>query len=128
MAIDKTVVLNLLQEKGFLKFKPFSIDANLELYAYYTEEHDKKIFHFCDNKLHELTRKDIGLKDGILFILGTKDSYSLMEEYTHVKGHNGQVIESNSDDGLLIGEDNAILNSFINGYFKISKYHYSLNQ
>lgn len=126
MNIDKNVISNLLSEKGILKFKPFNLNDNTEIYAYYTEEQGKSIFHFCDNKLRELTRNDIGLKDGILFILGTKDSYSLMSEYTHVKGHNGQVIERDSDDGWLIGEDNVILQFYINGYFKISEYRYVL--
>ena len=126
MNIDRNVVSKLLQDKGFLQFKPFNLNDGNEVYAYYSEEHGKKTFHFCDNKLHDLKRKDIGLQDGVLFILGTSEAYSLMEEYTHVKGHHGQDIDPYHDDGWLIGEDNTILSFSVNGYFKVSEYRYVL--
>ena len=46
MNIDKNVISNLLSEKGILKFKPFNLNDNTEIYAYYTEEQGKSIINF----------------------------------------------------------------------------------
>ena len=121
MSLDKSIIDTLLQEKGIMKFKPFYLtNSNKDVYAYYKSEKDYNYIHFCDSKLNELSRKDIGLDDGLLFILGTNENYSILDEYCHVKGHRGQILEEGYDDGWLIENDNKIKVFFLNGYFKIS--------
>ena len=127
MNIDKNIVLTLLQEKGILDFKPFILYDKRKFYAYRKEEHGQSIFHFCDEKLQELERKDIGLC-GALFILVTDDSYSFSRTklYTEMKDINEHGIQNDTNKYWLINKDNTIIDSNIREYFAIAPCHYVL--
>ena len=114
------MISNILKEKGYLDFKPFSY-GNKEVYCYRTKNESINEFHFCDSDLKELSRDDIGLPSGPIFVLGINEEYKILEEGCDVKDK-----LSYHKVCLLVDRNNIIRNFAVNGYVKLNDNYYVL--
>ncbi len=120
MNISSSLISNILREKGYLDFKPFSY-GNKEVYCYRTKNESINEFHFCDSDLNELSRDDLGLPSGPIFVLGINDEYEILKEGCDVKDK-----LSYHKVCLLVDRNNIIRNFAVNGYVKLNENYYVL--
>ncbi len=109
--MDK-VVINFLKQYGIEELKPFADKDGIYVY-----KKEGKI-NFCDSELNTVTKKDLELSDGILFIVQQEDRYKLASkdgEYEHIIEIGSELdYQAINNNCLIVNSQTAFRNTTVN--------------